>query len=411
MSTPASNQFLQGASSDVATWLSSTSFVSAHIFGSLLYRNGAQFDPKLSDVDVICAFGEDQRYLDRWRTLAAAEPIALILNQALLQRFTRADAGKPIASLVAVSSFELRNGLHKDKAPQFYSHNTFCSVTDGTVGPLGAEHTPSSPELEGVLDAAREAQRQRNRYLAVAPNGSRLLGHYSGPDVLPKEYLRAAAQVRWAYENRPEADDRFDINEGLVYAMQLLVARRNEAAEVNDLLQRFVVRMGGRGHPTALSSADQVLLWEILFDEATGVFTRRGSTSTKPARKAPRPRVTLAVRRQVFEAARYRCCFPGCGVPLPPDGIGQLSHIESPSRLGPRFNPSASDDHLNSPDNFVLLCPTHHRIVDSQPQMYAANELRAWRASAIHDKRGGLATLLTSKDLFTLVRFMLDALI
>jgi hypothetical protein len=59
----------------------------------------------------------------------------------------------------------------------------------------------------------------------------------------------------------------------------------------------------------------------------------------------------------------------------------------------------------------VLLCPTHHRIVDSQPQMYAANELRAWRASAIHDKRGGLATLLTSKDLFTLVRFMLDALI
>ena len=301
--------------------------------------------------------------------------------------------------------------MHKDKAPQFFSHNVFCSVKDETVGALGSEHTPSTPELEGVLDAAREAQRQRNKYLSVAPNGARLLGHYSGPDVLPKEFLRAAAQVRWAYENRPEADDRFDINEGLVYAMQLLVARRNEAAEVNDLLQRFVVRMGGRGQPTSLSSADQLLLWEILFDEASEVFTRRGLSSTKPARKAPRPRVTRTVRHQVFEAARYRFCFPGCGVPLPPDGIGQLSRIQSPSRQGPRFNPNASEDRLSSPDNFLLLCPTHRRIVDSQPQNYKANELRAWRTAAIADKRGGLATLLTSKDLFTLVRFMLDALI
>lgn len=410
MNTPVSNRYLQGTTSDVAAWLSSTAFTSAHIFGSLIYRDGAQFDPAISDVDIVCSFPKDQRYLGRWRTLAAAEPKSLTLNSALLQRFARRDASKPIASLVAITTFELQNGLHKDKAPQFFSHNAFCSVIDGSVRQIGAEHTPSAPDLEGVLDAAREAQRQRNRYLAVAPNGSRLLGPYTGPDVLPKDFLRAAAQVRWAYENRPDADDRFDVNEGLVYAMQLLVARRNEAAEVNDLLQRFVVRMGGRGEPTSLSSADQVLLWEILFDEATGVFAHRGSAPSKLARKVSRPRVTVAVRREVFESARYKCAFPGCGVPLPPDGIGQLSHIESASRTGARFNPNLSEDERVSPANFVLLCPTHHRLIDSQAEIYSANELRAWRMAAIREKRSGLTTLLTSKDLFTLVRFMLDVL-
>lgn len=402
---------LVGAAADVATWLSSTGFATGYIFGSLVHKSGAQFDPQLSDVDVICTFPDSQLCLDRWRTLNAAEPLALDLNLALIKRFGRNDASKPIASLVPVTSFELSNGLHKDKSPQFFSHNNFYSVTDKAVSFIGAEHAPCNADLEGVLDAVREAQRCRNKYLAVSANGARALSCYDGPDVLPKDFMRVAAQVRWAYDSKAAPEDRFDVNEGLVYAMQLLLARRHEAAEVNDLLQRFVVRMGGRGQPSLLSSDDQMLLWEILADEAIGIFSRReGATPTSP-KQPSRPRTSEATRQEVFKAAQYRCCFPGCDVPLPPDGIGELAHITSITPLGPRFDPKLSDNERNTAKNFVLLCPTHHRLVDSQPDVYDAEQLRAWRVTSDPSKSAKIEAMLSSKNLFTLMRFMLDLLV
>lgn len=403
------NENLTGAATDLASWLPATKFTHAYIFGSLVHKSGAQFDDQLSDVDVICTFAKEQIYIDRWRALAAAEPTVLDLNLTFLKRFSRGDATKPITSLVAVTDFELAHGLHKDKSPQFFSHNAFYSVIDHTTSSIGAQHVACEPELEGVLDAIREAQRYRNKYLAVSANGSRSLVQYAGPDVLPKDFMRAAAQVKWAYDPLASADDRFDVNEGLVYAMQLLMARRHEAAEVNELLQRFVVRMGGRGQPSTLSPADQVLLWEVLAEEATGVFSLKGGPKSSPKRPA-RSRVSQSVRQEVFKAAGYRCCFPGCGIPLPPDGIGQLAFIVSPNSKGPRSDPNLSDEDKYFPKNFLLLCPTHHRVIDSKPDLYDAEQLRAWREASISRKSATLELLQTSKHLFSVIRYMLDVL-
>lgn len=117
------NENLTGAATDLASWLPATKFTHAYIFGSLVHKSGAQFDDQLSDVDVICTFAKEQIYIDRWRALAAAEPTVLDLNLTFLKRFSRGDATKPITSLVAVTDFELAHGLHKDKSPQFFSHN------------------------------------------------------------------------------------------------------------------------------------------------------------------------------------------------------------------------------------------------------------------------------------------------
>lgn len=44
--------------------------------------------------------------------------------------------------------------------------------------------------------------------------------------------------------------------------------------------------------------------------------------------------------------------------------MGEIAHIRSPSSDGPRFDPSYDDELLNSFENLLVLCPTHHRLVD-----------------------------------------------
>ena len=56
-----------------------------------------------------------------------------------------------------------------------------------------------------------------------------------------------------------------------------------------------------------------------------------------------------------------------------------VCHIHALSGGGPRWKPSLSQKELNSPDNLILLCPTHHAGVDGQPEKYPAKTLREWK--------------------------------
>jgi len=162
----------------------------------------------------------------------------------LLKCLGRTDASRPIASIVPVTDLELEYGLHKDRASQFFSHNEFFSVTERAVSQLGKEHIVLSAAFEGAIDSVREAQRARNKMLSVSPTGLSTFGSFSEEDPLPKSFVRCAAQVRWAIVPGLPASQRFDVNEGMVYSLQLITARRNEAPEVNDLFERLAVRMG-----------------------------------------------------------------------------------------------------------------------------------------------------------------------
>jgi hypothetical protein len=59
--------------------------------------------------------------------------------------------------------------------------------------------------------------------------------------------------------------------------------------------------------------------------------------------------------------------------------IGQIAHIEANSDSGPRPNPRLSDQERNAYPNLILLCPTHHRLVDAQESTYTSGMLRAWK--------------------------------
>ena len=83
------------------------------------------------------------------------------------------------------------------------------------------------------------------------------------------------------------------------------------------------------------------------------------------------------------------CAFPGCRASCiqestPFDGtsvVGEVAHIvgKRPSAKSPRSNIALQSRELDSYSNLILLCPTHHRLVDQQPNTYSTALLHSWK--------------------------------
>jgi hypothetical protein len=54
---------------------------------------------------------------------------------------------------------------------------------------------------------------------------------------------------------------------------------------------------------------------------------------------------------------------------------GMEAHIVSDKPDGPRYRP-LEPDQVDDPENLILLCPTHHAIVDKQDSHYTEDQLR-----------------------------------
>ncbi|EHQ36720.1 ABC-three component system protein [Methanoplanus limicola] len=86
----------------------------------------------------------------------------------------------------------------------------------------------------------------------------------------------------------------------------------------------------------------------------------------------------------LFSKAAGRCSFRDCrkNIVLDTDDdgsinqIGQIAHIVAHSSKGPRGDENYTDKELNCYDNYILLCPTCHKIVDEQPEKYSVDVLR-----------------------------------
>ena len=81
----------------------------------------------------------------------------------------------------------------------------------------------------------------------------------------------------------------------------------------------------------------------------------------------------------LFAASGNRCAFPGCDRALvaPEDDItaemvlGEIAHIVGLAEGSARWRADMSDAERNAPENLLVLCRDHHRIVDEK-----ANERR-----------------------------------
>lgn len=84
------------------------------------------------------------------------------------------------------------------------------------------------------------------------------------------------------------------------------------------------------------------------------------------------------------------CGFPGCRLALlrektaadPIATIGEMAHIVAHAKgnRAPRNDPNFPDHLRDGYENLILLCNTHHEIVDVQPNTYSVENLRKWKA-------------------------------
>lgn len=92
--------------------------------------------------------------------------------------------------------------------------------------------------------------------------------------------------------------------------------------------------------------------------------------------------VPAALKRLLFERSGNECAFPGCRtVLITSEGsfIGHICHIEHISAWRPRYNPGRPSSKFDQLDNLIVLCPTHHVLVDKDTSLYSADWLRkAW---------------------------------
>ena len=99
--------------------------------------------------------------------------------------------------------------------------------------------------------------------------------------------------------------------------------------------------------------------------------------------------IPIPDRQLLFGRSAAFCAFPGCGARLVADRtdvdptrvLAEIAHILGHSDAGPRADSSMPDAERDKYDNLILLCPTHHTLVDKQSNTYTPDDLRSWKAS------------------------------
>lgn len=93
--------------------------------------------------------------------------------------------------------------------------------------------------------------------------------------------------------------------------------------------------------------------------------------------------ITAKTRKMLWGRAGARCSFDGCRIELirlseagSGDAIlGEEGHIIAQRKDGPRGENPIEMSRLDLYENLILLCPTHHILVDAQPAKYSVDVL------------------------------------
>lgn len=95
--------------------------------------------------------------------------------------------------------------------------------------------------------------------------------------------------------------------------------------------------------------------------------------------------------RLLWSRSGGRCAYCGRALTMEAgpqgdaSGVGLACHIVSASEDGPRHDRFFPGESLDEPLNLLLLCPTHHRLVEESPLEYSVAALRLMKAR--HERR------------------------
>lgn len=93
--------------------------------------------------------------------------------------------------------------------------------------------------------------------------------------------------------------------------------------------------------------------------------------------------IKQATLKRLFALSGNRCAFPDCTTRLTGEGgsdfVGEVCHIEADSEGGPRYNPAQTEDERQSFKNLVVMCSTHHTVIDKDAAKYTVAMLHGYK--------------------------------
>lgn len=96
--------------------------------------------------------------------------------------------------------------------------------------------------------------------------------------------------------------------------------------------------------------------------------------------------------KRLFALSGNICAYPGCSLAIVESAgvvTGEICHIHARREGGSRWEASQSETERHGFDNLILLCRQHHKVIDSQPDIYTAETLREMKT--IHEGVAGRA--------------------
>ncbi|HEY2102740.1 MAG TPA: hypothetical protein VGH08_05770 [Chthoniobacterales bacterium] len=109
-----------------------------------------------------------------------------------------------------------------------------------------------------------------------------------------------------------------------------------------------------------------------------------------------------ATIKRLFARSSNRCAFPKCGEAIVQGEtiVGEICHIKAANSEGPRYDPQQTAAERHGYDNLVLMCGTHHTVIDADEDAYTVEHLtklkitHEGRATPISDDVAERASLL-----------------
>lgn len=90
---------------------------------------------------------------------------------------------------------------------------------------------------------------------------------------------------------------------------------------------------------------------------------------------ASRPSITDI--KLLFARSGNRCAFPKCRAPLALNGTltGEVCHIKGARPGSARYDSNQTEEERHAYTNLVLMCPTHHTVIDDDEEAYTIERL------------------------------------
>lgn len=85
----------------------------------------------------------------------------------------------------------------------------------------------------------------------------------------------------------------------------------------------------------------------------------------------------------LFARSGNRCAFPKCRAPMAANEtlIGEVCHIRGAQPGSARYDPGQACVERHAYSNLILMCPTHHRVIDDDEESYTIERLSKLKAA------------------------------